>query len=126
MSYEQERADKIEFFRAQAEQYNFTREFSKAMEFYIRAGLLGDLDSIREVCGKVRAGYGMSYNYDEFFRCMKTGAEAGIVEAMLELASCYASGCGTEVNHEQVIYWLKKAADAGSKEAKEKLKACEA
>lgn len=120
-NYEKERAEKIEFFRAQAEQYNFTREFNKAMEYYIRAGLLGDRDSIEEVCAKVRSGYGMSYNYDEFFRCMKVGADMGITEAMIELAICYGSGMGTEADHEQVVYWLEKAAAAGSKEAKKKL-----
>ena len=122
MSFEQERAEKIVYFRAQAEQYNFTREFSRAMEFYVRAGLLGDRDSIQEVCDKLRSGYGMSYNYDEVFRCMKVGAEAGILDAMLELAVCYGSGIGTEVDHEQALIWLKKCAEGGSKEAREKLK----
>lgn len=101
---------KIEYFRAQAAQYHFTREYSKAMEFYVRAGILGDRDSIVEVCKKLRSGYGMSYNYNELFRCMLVGAERyGIPEAMAELARCYQSAIGTVKNTEKAKEWLQRS-----------------
>ena len=123
MDKEQARAERLEYFRSQAQEYNFTREYSKAMTYYIRAGLLGDLDSIREVCGKLKSGYGMSYNYDELFRCMEIGAKAGIADAMYELAVCYSSGIGTEIDREQAMHWYSEGAKAGSAEAKRSLKA---
>ena len=102
--------EKIEFFLAQAQQYHFTREYSKAMEYFIRAGILGDEDTIRGVCEKLHSGYGMSYNYEELFRCMLTGAKKyEIPEAMRELARCYESGIGTEKNQELADYWLEKS-----------------
>ena len=115
MDFEQQKKDKIKYFRAQAEQYNFTREYSKAMEFYIRAGLLGDLESIQNACDKLRSGYGMSYNFNEIFRCMKVGAEAGLVDAMAELAICFGSGLGTAVDQEKARFWMKKAAELSPK-----------
>lgn len=125
MDYAEQKQQKLEFFKAQAQQYNFTREYSKAMEFYIRAGLLGDLESIQEACEKLRSGYGMSYNYNEIFRCMKIGAEAGLVDAMLELSICYGSGIGTEVDSKKALYWTKKGAQTANKQALERLKAYE-
>lgn len=102
--------NKIEYFRAQAEQYHFTREYSKAMEFYVRAGILGDRDSIIEVCEKLRSGYGMTHNYNELFRCMLVGAERyGIPEAMVELARCYQSAIGTVRNAGKAKEWLQRA-----------------
>lgn len=110
MDNEKSLRDKIEYFRAQAEQYHFTREYSKAMEFYIRAGILGDRDSIVEVCGKLRSGYGMSYNYNELFRCMLVGAERyALPEAMAELARCYQSGIGTVENKAKAQEWLARS-----------------
>lgn len=110
MDNEKSLRDKIEYFRAQAEQYHFTREYSRAMEFYIRAGILGDRDSIVEVCSKLRSGYGMSYNYNELFRCMLVGAERyGIPEAMAELARCYQSGIGTVTNRQKAEEWLRRS-----------------
>ena len=104
------RQEKIEYFLAQAQQYHFTREYSKAMEFYIRAGLLGDKGAIRGVCEKLHNGYGMSYNEEELFRCMLTGAKQyGILEAMRKLARCYESGIGTEKNQEFADFWLEKS-----------------
>lgn len=101
---------KIEYFRAQAEQYHFTREYSKAMEFYVRAGILGDRHSIIEVCEKLRGGYGMSYNFNELFRCMLVGAERyEIPEAMAELARCYQSGIGTVKNRKKAEEWLQRS-----------------
>lgn len=110
MDHTQALQDKIEYFRAQAAQYHFTREYSKAMEFYVRAGILGDESSIVEVCEKLQSGYGMSYNYNELFRCMLVGAERyGLPAAMLELARCYQSGIGTVPNQERAREWLERS-----------------
>lgn len=123
MDFEEMRQEKIEYFRAQAEQYHFTREYGRAMLFYVRAGLLGDLDSVQEVCDKLKSGYGMSYNYDEIFRCMEIGAKAGIADAMYELGVCYSNGLGTEVDIPQAMHWFSEGAEAGNEAAKLSMRA---
>ncbi len=110
MDYARSLQEKIEFFRAQAAQYHFSREYAKAMEFYVRAGILGDRDSVAEVCRKLRSGYGMSCNYNELFRCMLVGAvKFEMPEAMAELARCYQSGIGTVVNRKKAAEWLERS-----------------
>lgn len=123
MDFKKQKQEKIEFFLDQAEQYDFSREHAKAMIYYIRAGLLGDERAIRIVCNNVKTGYGLSYNYDEFFRCMKIGAENyRIADAMYELGVCYSSGIGTEKNEAEAMHWFSEGAMAGSKAAKRSLR----
>lgn len=122
MDIEKQRAEKIEFFKAQAQQYHFTREYSKAMTFYIRAGLLGDEDSIRLVCDRLKEGYGMSYNFEELYRCMVVGAKAGIADAMYELGVCYSTGLGVEQDIAEAMHWFSEGAKAGSEDAKNSLR----
>ena len=118
MDKEKAKAEKILFFRSQAQEYHFTREYNKAASFYIRAGLLGDLESIRTICLRMKNGYGMGYNFDEFFRCMQIGANAGIADAMYELGVCYSNGIGTEPDTKEAMHWFSEGAKAGSKEAR--------
>lgn len=117
MDFAQQKEQKIEQFRAQAQQYHFTREYSKAMTFYVRAGLLGDRESIEQACYNLKSGYGMSYNYDEIFRCMLIGAKMGIADAMYELGVCYSSGLGTAVDEAEAMHWFSEGAKAGNEDA---------
>lgn len=121
--WQKQKEEKIEALRAQAQQYNFTREYSKAMTYYIRAGLLGDLESIRIVCDNLGNGYGMSYDYDELYRCMKIGAKNGVADAMYELGVCYSCGLGTDIDPSEAMHWFSEGAKAGSKAAKRSLRA---
>lgn len=123
MDISQAKAEKIEYFLAQAEQYNFTREYNKAMNYYVRAGLLGDINSIREVCRKLKSGYGMPYSGEELYRCMWIGARAGIADAMYELGVCFSSGIGVDRDPVQAMHWFSEGAAAGSEEAKNSLRA---
>lgn len=116
------RQEKIEFFLAQAQQYNFTREYSKAMTYYVRAGLLGDMQSIQEVCIRLKNGYGMSYNFEEIYRCMLVGAKLGIADAMYELGVCYSTGLGVEQDTVEAMHWFSEGAKAGSEDAKNSLR----
>lgn len=122
MDIQRQREEKIEFFKAQAQQYNFTREYSKAMAFYVRAGLLGDRDSIILVCERLKSGYGMSYNYEEIYRCMLVGAREGIADAMYELGVCYSTGLGVEPDTAEAMHWFSEGAKAGSEDAKNSLR----
>ncbi len=123
MDIQRQREEKIEFFKAQAQQYNFTREYSKAMTFYVRAGLLGDCEAIRLVCGQLKSGYGMSYNFEEIYRCMLVGARAGIADAMYELGVCCSTGLGVEQDTAEAMHWFSEGAKAGSEDAKNSLRA---
>ncbi len=123
MDYKQQRQEKISFFLDQAEQYDFSREHAKAMIYYIRAGLLGDEGAIRTVCNNVKNGYGLSYNYEEFFRCMLIGAEQfHNPDAMYELGVCYSSGIGVEKSEAEAMHWFSEGSKAGSREATRSLR----
>ncbi len=122
MDIQKQREEKIEYFKAQAQQYNFTREYSKAMTFYVRAGLLGDRDSIILVCERLKSGYGMSYNFEEIYRCMLVGAKEKIADAMYELGVCYSNGLGVEQDMTEAMHWFSEGAKAGSEDAKNSLR----
>jgi TPR repeat protein len=48
----------------------------------------------------------------------EAAAEAGHLDAMVELALCYELGCGTEQSDEQALDWYMRAAQAGHVTAK--------
>ena len=62
-------------------------------------------------------GSGVEKDMSQFFAWTKKAADAGLPEAMLNLAIAYKDGVGVEKDMSQFSAWTKKAADAGLPEA---------
>lgn len=62
-----------------------------------------------------------SLDYPEAFKCLKKAADAGIGEAMYELAKLYESGLGVRYSREEAITWYQKCYEADCEKSNESL-----
>lgn len=102
------------------------KDLVKAKELYERAlkhgGLLkGMEDDAREVLGKLNstlnASSALLATQEEKFQSYMSTANAGDVDAMVEVAHCYQIGYGCEKSNEEALSWNRKAAELGNPEA---------
>ncbi len=67
------------------------------------------------------SGQGYTRNRSKAFKLFKEAAEAGLVEAMLQLSKMYALGEGCIKDYNEGLKWLERAANKGNVEAQYQL-----
>ena len=126
---------------------------SKAMQWYILAKLLGNVDATCGLCKSIynntdfevkngiiqnqlrRSMVNFAYcregerlhsdeNYESAFYWFKKAADMGASTSQRILGLCYEKGDGVEKDFEKAIYWYQKAADNGNSEAKQRIGWC--
>ena len=126
---------------------------SKAMQWYILAKLLGNVDATCGLCKSIynntdfevkneiiqnqlrRSMVNFAYcregerfhsdeNYESAFYWFKKAADMGESTSQRILGLCYEKGDGVEKDFEKAIYWYQKAADNGNSMAKRRIGWC--
>ena len=126
---------------------------SKAMQWYILAKLLGNVDATCGLCKSIynntdfevkngiiqnklrRLMVNFAYcregerlhsdeNYESAFYWFKKAADMGASTSQRILGLCYENSDGVEKDFEKAIYWYQKAADNGNSKAKQRIGWC--
>ena len=126
---------------------------SKAMQWYILAKLLGNVDATCGLCKSIyyntdfevknediqnqlrRSMVNFAYcregerlhsdeNYESAFYWFKKAADMGLSSSQRILAFCYENGEGVEKDFSKAVYWYQKAAEAGESGAQNNLAFC--
>ena len=126
---------------------------SKAMQWYILAKLLGNVDATCGLCKSIynntdfevknediqnqlrRSMVNFAYcregerlhsdeNYESAFYWFKKAADMGLSSSQRILGLCYYNGNGVEKDFSKAVYWYQKAAEAGNSGAQNNLAIC--
>ena len=126
---------------------------SKAMQWYILAKLLGNVDATCGLCKSIynntdfeekngiiqnqlrRSMVNFAYcregkrlhsdeNYESAFYWFKKAADMGLSSSQRKLGLCYYNGNGVEKDFSKAVYWSQKAAEAGNSGAQNNLAIC--
>jgi TPR repeat protein len=96
-----------------ADMYSFglgkPRSFELAMEYYLIAADLGNLEAMCSLGYMYSIGQGTKNNLEKSFYYYKKSAELGYLHSMRDVGQCYYSGLGTHIDYKNAVRWFKKA-----------------
>lgn len=96
----------------------------KAVNLYLQAVSLGDIESLYELAKCYENGWGAEVDSKKSAEYYKSAAEKGHLISQYELALRYKDGDGLSKNLSEAFTWFKKAAERGHVEAQYELAEC--
>jgi TPR repeat protein len=90
-----------------------TRDYEKAIEWFMAAALQGHVLAQRNLGNIFAAGYGVEQDYLEAFKWYLMAAQNRDTSAQKRVADMYVLGLGVMSDKEQALRWYRKAADDG-------------
>jgi TPR repeat protein len=95
-----------------------------ALEYWIKAANLGDVESQFHVGKAYENGEGVAVNYEEAFRWYLKAAQSGDYQAQNQLGYFYDIGGGVKQDYKSAYMWYEKSAQQGFARAKYNLGLC--
>ena len=90
----------------------------RALQLYLKAARLGDVDSVSEIGRRYASGRGgLKQDPKQAFRCFEIAAHAGSTDAMVQMAEAMRTGHGTRRDVDSAQRWCMLAVELGSTKA---------
>jgi len=120
-------AEKTQALKDRAKQYYWGKgvkqNYSKALEFYLKAAKRGDAESQFISGGMYYRGMGVKENFPAAFKLLHQAAVNGKSNPDSEriIAQAFIQGIGTYKNYKEAVHWYQQSADHGDSEAQNTL-----
>ena len=98
-----------------------TKDYSKAMKWYLKAAEQGDAHSHFRVGSMYFYGYGVPKDYSTALKWYLKAAEQGDTNAMYNIGEMYVCGFGVKEAPSVAIQWFLKAAEQGDAESQSRV-----
>jgi len=104
-----------EFIVILADMYSFglgkPQSYEQAMEYYLRAAYLGNLEAMCNLGYMYSVGQGTEKNVEKSFYWYLKSAESGYLHSMRDVGQAYYFGVGVKVDYKEAVNWFLKASE---------------
>lgn len=102
-------------------EYLFKKEYTQAMQFFLKAAEKGSAVAMRRIGYLYYTGMGVELDYGQAEKWFLKGAEKGDAKSQYNIGNMYANGDGRERDYQQALKWFLKAAENGEAGAENRI-----
>ena len=100
-----------------ADKFYKSEEYSKAMEYFMKASKAGNIKGFRRIGDMYRLGMGVDKDYEKAMEYYLKAGEKGDSESLMIIGNFYLEGIGREINYDKAIEYYLESGVLGNSEA---------